>query len=395
MASKKIVWHSLGRFPLAEFHLDATLTSGQTHYWRKVKGVESRKDMWCGVLGPKVYFVRQYADEKKLQNNNEERNSYLVEFCSSGDVTRISTGEDIQILTKYFSLDTSLLDRIQQWKGIGRMNCVGSQRPPRRKTNNNSATSVGGRSVLNELFSNTIETVQDRCGIRLLQQDPVACLFSFVCSQNNNIARISSMVLKLCELFGSRITVTPPEGFDQQSSKKNPNTLSHFTFPKPEQILSKPSAEEILRAGFGYRAGYIVEAAKWLKENDIHLLHSDSGMSLDMARKQLMSIKGVGRKVADCVLLFSLGHRDVVPVDTHIQQIAEKYLGLTGTLTTARHNEVAKDFLAAFGPDCGWAHCVLFYSKLMSGKSLRENEKGETVEEKDEVPARAKRRKLK
>jgi len=204
-----------------------------------------------------------------------------------------------------------------------------------------------GHHILQNVFRGTYKGASQLCGLRLLCQTPEDCLLSFICSQNNHLTRIQAMVLKLCTAYGTK--VADPD---------------YYTFPSAEAIVKKATESQLRELGFGYRASYILSAAQWLQEHRIADLHR-SKVDLASARMALMQIKGVGRKVADCVMLFSLGHHDVVPVDTHIQQIAEAYLGLEGTLTEARHTEVQRQFLEAYGSTCGWAHCVLFYARIL------------------------------
>ncbi|MDR2559173.1 MAG: DNA-3-methyladenine glycosylase 2 [Oscillospiraceae bacterium] len=138
-------------------------------------------------------------------------------------------------------------------------------------------------------------------GLRLLRQEPFETLISFIISQNNNIPRITGIIEKLCAGFGERIT------------KK------HFAFPTAEDL-----AEADLSAiGAGYRAGYINDAARKVKSGEINLdLIYD--MQTEQARHELMKIKGVGEKVADCVLLFAYG-KSTFPKDVHIKRAVHEF----------------------------------------------------------------------
>ncbi len=143
-------------------------------------------------------------------------------------------------------------------------------------------------------------------GIRVLNQEPWEALCSFIISQNNNIPRISGIVKRLCESFGERIDEC------------------NYSFPSYER-LKDVSVEElgVLRAGF--RAKYIADAVKKLNDGEI-LLDEIKKMPIEQARQELMKIKGVGAKVAECTLLYGFGRKEAFPVDVWVKRImAELY----------------------------------------------------------------------
>ncbi|KAF8343913.1 DNA glycosylase, partial [Cantharellus anzutake] len=157
-------------------------------------------------------------------------------------------------------------------------------------------------------------------GIRILRQDPWETLISFICSQNNNIPRITSMVHKLCLHFSQPLTLGP-----EDAELINP---SNHPFPMP-QSLAQPSVETDLRSlGFGYRAKFIQQTAALLckkHEDPQKWLLSLRECTYESARDELMQLPGVGPKVADCVLLMSLDKHATVPIDTHMVSIAIKH----------------------------------------------------------------------
>lgn len=139
-------------------------------------------------------------------------------------------------------------------------------------------------------------------GIHVFNQDPFEALISFIISANNNIKRISGIIDRLCALAGEKLDF---------------NGESFYAFPTPQAIASL-SVEQLQAIGAGYRAPYIVDSAKRIAEDyDLEKLR---GMSLDAARRELLSFKGVGPKVCDCILLFSLGHTDAFPIDVWIDR---------------------------------------------------------------------------
>lgn len=140
-------------------------------------------------------------------------------------------------------------------------------------------------------------------GIHILNQQPWEALCSFVISQNNNISRIRSLVEKLCSLCGEAV-----DGFG-------------CAFPEPAAV-AELSEERLAALGFGYRAGYVMEAARSVVSGrfDVDFLKNSP---IAEARAALQAIRGVGPKVADCVLLYGLHRLDAFPRDVWIKRALE------------------------------------------------------------------------
>ena len=147
-------------------------------------------------------------------------------------------------------------------------------------------------------------------GIRILNQDPWEMLISFIISQRKSIPAIKTSIEKLCKAFGSKI-----EGIDATEDK--------YAFPTPQQ-LAKASLKELEECSLGYRTEYVYEAAKRVAGGEYDL---DKWKELDdeALRKELMAIKGVGIKVANCVMLFGYHRIGAFPVDVWIQRIMDNY----------------------------------------------------------------------
>ena len=143
-------------------------------------------------------------------------------------------------------------------------------------------------------------------GIRILRQDSWEALCSFIISQNNNIPRIKGIIERFCVSFGDRIGE------------------NDFTFPSFEKIAGLTENDLApLRAGF--RNKYILDAAKKLARGEISLDTIET-MPIEQAREELMKIKGVGKKVAECTLLYGFGRVEAFPVDVWVNRImAELY----------------------------------------------------------------------
>lgn len=180
------------------------------------------------------------------------------------------------------------------------------------------------------------------------------------------------MVEKMCLLFGDKICSIEDR--------------EYYDFPTIE-VLKEKNVESILkREKFGYRAAYIVKAAERLSalggKDWLLNLRKEDNVSYHTAREQLMTLPGIGPKVADCICLMSLGHLDAIPVDTHIFQIAQAnylpHLKKQKTVTPKIHTEVSNYLRELWGPLAGWAQAIVFSTKInikseSIGKQKRKN----------------------
>lgn len=213
-------------------------------------------------------------------------------------------------------------------------------------------------------------------GHRLVRQDPVECLFAFICSSNNNIPRIQQLVDKLRVTYGTRLLLASATG------------AAYYAFPSIETLQSKCDETTLRALGFGYRAAFITKTSEQLAalggaayldqiRDTAPLLKprekSADSESEDPYQAQLMVFTGVGRKVADCVGLFALERLDAIPVDTHVWQIACREFDATlvdaKSLTPSVYKRVGDHFRARFAPFAGWAHSVLFTGDLSAFQS--------------------------
>ncbi|KAF6242342.1 DNA repair protein [Nitrosopumilus sp. b1] len=185
-------------------------------------------------------------------------------------------------------------------------------------------------------------------GLRLLRQDPFQCYISFIVSSNSNIQNIKSTLNKLCKKFGERIE------FDKKE---------FFLFPTSAS-LAEASNVELLECGLGYRADFVKKAAKEV-DNGIMDLKLLKKMSYDDAKKELLRIFGIGNKVADCIMLFSLEKLEAFPLDTWMLKILRKYyedvLPIEGkSITEKRYNTLHEKIISHFGPYAGYSQQFLF-----------------------------------
>ena len=147
-------------------------------------------------------------------------------------------------------------------------------------------------------------------GIHILRQEPWEAVCSFIISANNNIPRIKGIISRLCENFGKQVA----DGL--------------FTFPSAERIAAL-TLDDLAVIKSGFRAKYILDAAQKFSRNqiDVEALYT---LSIDEARNVLMTIKGIGPKVADCALLFGWGRVECFPVDVWIRRAMDHFFGENG-----------------------------------------------------------------
>ncbi|XP_036037040.1 N-glycosylase/DNA lyase isoform X3 [Onychomys torridus] len=263
---------------------------------------------WSGVLADQVWTLTQ-----------TEEQLYCTVYREDESQVGRPTLEELDALHKYFQLDVSLAQLYSQWASVD---------------------------------SHFQKVAQKFQGVRLLRQDPMECLFSFICSSNNNIARITSMVERLCQAFGPRLIQL--------------DDVTYHGFPSL-QALAGPEVEVHLRKlGLGYRARYVCASAKAILEEQGGLawLQQLRAAPYEDAHKALCTLPGVGTKVADCICLMALDKPQAVPVDIHVWQIAQRDYGWHPNTSQAKgpsplaNKELGNFFRNLWGPYAGWAQAV-------------------------------------
>jgi N-glycosylase/DNA lyase len=174
-------------------------------------------------------------------------------------------------------------------------------------------------------------------GLRLIRQDPWECLLSFLCSSAKAIPQIRSIIEELCRSCGKRILYK--------------NYLS-YGFPEP-YCIQTPFQLKSVKAGF--RTGYLVKASQCIDQKQLFALKS---LPYSEARKILMSLSGVGKKVADCVLLYSLDFLEAFPMDTWIKRGLQKFYCNGKSIGDKKMEEFVSSH---FGPFAGYAQLYLYH----------------------------------
>lgn len=299
----------------SELRIDITLKCGQSFRWKLLPAtstasasptskIPANQSVFAGVLKDKLLLLTQ----------DEENVLYCCVNNQSCDKTE-------SLLKDYFQLKINLSKLYKEW------------------------------SLKDPIFKEICKSFE---GVRILRQDPVENVFSFICSANNNISRISGMVEKMCSTYGELV-----DTFENEK---------YYSFPSVESLCSSEVEEKLRELGFGYRAKYIHQSAKFISAHggESWLLNHRK-MSYSDARKSLLQLQGVGPKVADCILLMSCDQPSAVPVDTHMFSIAKQYkpeLSRTKTVTDKVYQEVSELFRDMYGEYAGWAHSVLFSADL-------------------------------
>lgn len=177
-------------------------------------------------------------------------------------------------------------------------------------------------------------------GIRILKQDLWETVISFIISASNNIPRIKGIIERLCELYGRKIEY-----------------MGNFYYSFPDiDTLSKMSKEDLAPIRAGFRDKYIIDAARKFKSRELSDEYMRS-LSTSEARKALMTINGVGTKVANCILLFGLSRVESFPVDVWIKRIME-YCYFDSEQSIEAISEFADKKFGALG---GFAQQYLFF----------------------------------
>ena len=185
-------------------------------------------------------------------------------------------------------------------------------------------------------------------GMRILRQDPFQCYISFIVSSNSNIPNIQTRLQKICQKFGE---------------KKIIHGKKIFLFPKPEK-LANASITNIAKCGLGYRSKYVKEASIAVDKGIIDF-PSIKKLNYQDARDVLCQVFGIGKKVADCILLFSLDKLEAVPLDRWVLRILQKYYSkefqiTTKSITDKTYDELHDRIVEHFGKYAGYAQQFLF-----------------------------------
>ena len=189
------------------------------------------------------------------------------------------------------------------------------------------------------------ESIKYGKGIRILNQDLWETIISFIISANNNIPRIKGIIERLSEKYGKKI---------EWRGKK------YYTFPTPEE-LKNVTVEEYRKLGLGFRDIRLYETTKMILERKVDLEELEENPNTIEVREKLLTLSGVGPKVADCILLFSTLKRfEVFPIDVWVRRVMNDLYIKNEDETKVNKKQIEKIAQDKFGNLAGLAQQYLF-----------------------------------
>ena len=184
-------------------------------------------------------------------------------------------------------------------------------------------------------------------GIRILHQDLWETIISFIISANNNIPRIKGIIERISKKYGNKIEF---RGKD------------YYTFPTMKE-LGKASVEDLRALGLGFRDKRVYDTTRIFLDNKMTLEELEKEQDTDVLREKLMELPGVGGKVADCIMLFSLKKFNVFPVDVWVRRVMNELY-----IKEEDETKVKKEYLQILAKEkfeglAGLAQQYLFYQR--------------------------------
>ena len=185
-------------------------------------------------------------------------------------------------------------------------------------------------------------------GLRITRQDPFQCCISFIVSSNSNIPNIRMRLQKLCRKFGTKV----------RFQKRD-----FFLFPEPKR-LAKATLQELKECKLGYRSKYVLDTSRSIASGEIDLDELKK-IKYAQVRELLLKLPGIGDKVADCIMLFSLDKLDAFPLDTWVIKILQKYYSGNfcidkKTISKKRYEDVHQNAVEYFGKYAGYSQQFLY-----------------------------------
>jgi len=288
-------------FGVHDYDLAATLNSGQAFRW------QLREGWWEGVIG--LRWVRLRAEADLGTSATAGRRSFIVAETAE-------PVNDWRWLADYLQIELNLADILETFPDDPQMRLA----------------------------------VAACRGLRLVRQDPWECLASFILSSTKRIVQIQQIVARLCEQFGEQVIV--PQ-----------NRQLVYCFPLPGRI-AEAGESELRSCKMGFRAPNLRAAAQMIAGGTLDL-HRLSALPVGEAREALMRLLGVGRKIADCVLLFACGFQDAFPMDVWVMKALRRLYFPRRHVSLKRLHEFAATH---FGPYAGYAQQYLFHYARVHAK---------------------------
>lgn len=295
---------------IGPFDLQSTVESGQTFRWTREDGrAYAERDAYGGD----AWYATVVADDEK------------PDICDP-DIVRVRQVEDRLEWEASFDAAETLRRRLRLDDDLPAIRAATPDDP-------------------------LLEAAFDRYrGLRLVRDPPFETLIAFICSAQMRVERIHEMQRGLEERFGGPVT------FDGET---------YHAFPTPER-LAEATEGELRELGLGYRAPYVKRTAEMVAEGEAHP-EAARELVYEDAREYLTQFVGVGEKVADCVLLFSLDFLEAVPLDTWIQSTIEEYYPESDRESYAETSRAIRERLG--GEYAGYAQTYVFHHLRNGGRS--------------------------
>jgi N-glycosylase/DNA lyase len=271
---------------------------------------------WYGIYGEHILKFSTYAADPLQQNKNINNNDRFIEFYSfpamkGWEQHVFRLDDDIKYILSSFSKDTLVSEAIRRYPGL-----------------------------------------------RLMRQDPYQCMFSFLCASNTNILMIRRMLNSLSRKFGRKIVVDGKE---------------FFTFPTATD-LNRATIADLCSCGLGYRSKAVKLLAESISHGNLDVKYLIQA-SYDDAKTELLKVYGIGNKIADCILLFSLEKLEAFPIDVWITRaLSHHYNWLLSYYKKEKENSnrnkkinydqyitFSETIRKYFGKYSGYAQQYLFY----------------------------------
>lgn len=204
------------------------------------------------------------------------------------------------------------------------------------------------KDKLSKIDENMEKSISYGKGIRILNQDLWETIISFIISADNNIPRIKGIIDRMSERYGKKIMFEGKE---------------YYTFPTVDE-LSKASVEDLRALGLGFRDVRVYETTKMIKNKEVDLEQLKNEKDFNKVRNTLLTLPGVGPKVADCILLFSTLKRwEAFPIDVWVRRVMNELYIKNPDETKVKKEEIEKIAYEKFGNLAGIAQQYLFYWK--------------------------------
>lgn len=204
------------------------------------------------------------------------------------------------------------------------------------------------KDKLSKIDEHLVRSIEYGSGIRILNQDLWETIISFIISANNNIPRIKGIINRISKNYGEKIEW---------------NGKEYYTFPTVEE-LSKASVQELRALGLGFRDVRVYETTRKILEKQVDLEELHKEKDTQKVRDILLTLDGVGPKVADCILLFSTLKRfDVFPIDVWVRRVMNELYIKNEDETKVSKKEIEKLAKEKYGNLEGIAQQYLFFWK--------------------------------